>query len=38
MFLSKLVGKKKHIEVENKKIDDTTPKGTDHAPRFHGPC
>ena len=37
MFSSKLVGKKKHTDVDTRKIDDTTPIGTDHLPRFHGP-
>lgn len=37
MFLSKLVGKKKQMEVEKRKIEEMTPIGTDQAPRFQGP-
>ena len=38
MFSSKLVGKKKHIEVATKKIEAILPLRIDHLPRLKGPC
>ena len=37
MFSSKLVGKKKKIEVMTKKTVETQPIGMDHLPKLKGP-
>jgi hypothetical protein len=37
MFSSKLVGKKKHIEVATRKIEEMIPLSIENRPRFHGP-
>ena len=36
--MSKLVGKKKHIDVATRKMEAIVPIGTDQRPKFQGPC